>query len=124
MTFTPGPWKARKQLGQRGQILGWIIESVRGDRIGWSDFADVVTNLGDTEPYEQSGANAQLMAEAPDMYALIKGLIDNPYCGEEGDCRFCGMESCNDDDPEAHAPDCLYIKARIVIAQTEGEATP
>jgi hypothetical protein len=57
--------------------MGWIIETENGSRIGWSDYADAITNQGDQPPYEQSGENAKAMAAAPDLLRILSRIIDD-----------------------------------------------
>lgn len=63
------------QVSEEGRNLGWIIESERGDRIGWSVYGDAATNEGDGGDYEQSGINARLIAAAPAMYEALRECL-------------------------------------------------
>lgn len=73
--FTPGPWVARQQLKKSGESIGWIIDW-SGGRIGWSWFATSDPNEGEGAPHTQGGANARLMAAAPDLYAACEKVED------------------------------------------------
>jgi hypothetical protein len=74
VSSTPGPWIAKMQRSKEGRALGWIIETPRGDRIGWSSYADVETNEGDLP---QSEPNAHLIAAAPELLAALISLKDH-----------------------------------------------
>lgn len=57
---TPTPWVAREQTSKEGASLGWIIEHANG-RIGWSSFANEITNEGEEAPYPTGAANAEFI---------------------------------------------------------------
>lgn len=73
-THTPGPWIAREQRTSGGDSLGWIIEYA-GGRIGWSSYATAEPNEGEGPPYAVGGANARLIAAAPDLLLSLRNVL-------------------------------------------------
>jgi hypothetical protein len=78
---TPGPWSARMQVSSRGDNLGWIIEHKNG-RIVWSSYSMAYPNAGEQSPYPIGGANARLIAAAPDLLAACQDAL---AAGNDGD---------------------------------------
>lgn len=91
--FTPGPWRV-----ERGDVFGqqWqIVENVQEIRDSGTD---------------TRGANARLIAAAPDLYAALLGLVDSfmvrhNASGEpmHTDCTLCDR---------IHAASAALAKAR------------
>jgi hypothetical protein len=77
-SFTPGPWRA-ESAGEK-----WEINS---DGPGWASVADVCSNrLGVAEvTAEQAGANALLIAAAPDLLAACVWAVQ--LCEANGYAR-------------------------------------
>ena len=118
---TPGPWLARRQRDPWGWPLGWVIERAevacvsratrghpateRRDRIGWSSYANAATNEGDPPPYVQSGANARLIAAAPDLEEVVRDAM-------------AWWHDVMDQCPRVTAP--WALKANAALAKVEG----
>lgn len=110
---TPGPWKAVKAT--HGPID--ILDS-RG--------RDVVTIYGGGVETESQGANARLIAAAPEILDTLKAVYaDHTYETPSGyiNCRFC---DCNTDHEgtfrDTHDEDCLIRPVRAAIAKAEGRS--
>jgi hypothetical protein len=65
----------------------------KNGRIGWSSYATAVPNEGEGPPHEQGGANAHLIAAAPDLleYAKLEQQIMDFECDHASEDRCnCG----------------------------------
>ena len=65
---TPGPWRAV------ACDTGWLIES--GDGLGANHIADEHGHVGPAADDDRDGANADLIAAAPDLLAACEALYD------------------------------------------------
>ena len=88
---TPGPWQTTKH--QRASLAEASIEvASAGGR--------PICDMGDY-PNEEDGANARLIAKAPEMYALLQAFVDM----YPPDNHFSGT----------------FDKARALLLEIEGE---
>ena len=101
---TPGPWKAVQQTSPGGKSLGWIIKHKNG-RIGWSDYATLDPNQGESAPHHQGEANAYVMSAAPDLLATLKILAEL--------MRKDGVKPSSQED-------LALFAAQLAIAKAEG----
>jgi hypothetical protein len=113
VSSTPGPWIARMQQSKDGRDLGWIIETPRGDRIGWSSYADVQSNKGDLP---QSGPNAHLIAAAPELLAALISLKDHIA----GEAMFVEGSDAAAWQPVDEPLASLLAAAEVAISRAEG----
>lgn len=110
---TPGPWTAERQVSREGKSLGWIVNHANG-RIGWSSYATSEPNEGESAPHTQGGANAHLIAAAPELLTALKAA--------QLWVVFCQAHMS---DPHTHPQALENIKAdreliRLAIAKAEG----
>lgn len=79
---TPGPWIA---AASASSIVGWPIVGPRGRAV-----ASVHCRRGDTPEGAQinseAGANARLIAAAPELYGICKQVLDWVHGKREGRC--------------------------------------
>lgn len=109
---TPGPWTASMQRSRCGKYLGWIVEHSNG-RIGWSSYATAVPNEGEGPPYEIGGANARLIAAAPELLeALTWALTKLPLPAARSRDNTTRYAYCE-----------MHDKARAALAKATGQAT-
>jgi hypothetical protein len=112
---TPGPWENKGEDDECGFFIitaaGLLIAEVNS--IGPSqDDPDGFPGCGG-----DPGANARLVAAAPDLLAALKRVLaDCPYVYDADSCE-CGENGTGFDD--AGKP-CCHIRAARVIAQVEG----
>jgi hypothetical protein len=95
--FTPAPWKIGAPYGR----YGVHIEGSKGENIGHVQ-TDMParspnTSYGETEEIPCGLANARLIAKAPEMYKLLRGMLR----GEAGSDEY-------------------YNKVRALLAEIEG----
>jgi hypothetical protein len=73
--WTPGPWKANSRYT--------VVLSGNADN-RMSGVAEIRTWMG----REQQAANANLIAAAPDLYAVVHNMIQYcPFCSVGANCR-------------------------------------
>ena len=80
--FTPGPWAACKIEHYHPQLIGETCCVKIGENIIELDYIGVGHENKD---YEQSEANAALIAAAPEMYGLLKHYFDLIQRADAGD---------------------------------------
>lgn len=68
---TRGPWKAKRSLFNRHR---WEISAGKNDRIHPTAIAETASWL-DTDPENESKANACLIAAAPEHYSLLEEAV-------------------------------------------------
>ncbi len=86
--FTPGPWVSIVDDSGTGKWTGWPL-CINAE----NDPEKCVVRTGGFWPYDwgtatsqrEAGANARLIAAAPDMYAALKGIVDNGIWNAEWD---------------------------------------
>ena len=102
--FTKGPWCARPPVTETKL---WAIEHGSPERVG--DICYLTLNR------DQIGANAHLIAAAPDLFEALESLIPGRLCGE----------NWNLSDSE-HVPIDITLgelrAARTALAKARGEA--
>ncbi len=107
MPHTPGPWKANE---------GSVNAAVNG---AWGDVEEVsdagfsvATVWADVDELEDcAGANAHLIAAAPDLLNALRAFLD----------RYTALVNCGDCgnwDPETED---FVIQARAALAKAEGQ---
>jgi len=92
MNFTPGPWRreARFVMALKGKS---VCECPRGGILHG----------------KVDSANANLIAEAPEMYEALKALIALPE-------SHCADMDCSTPDSEG----CVWQRARAALAKADG----
>ena len=70
--FTPGPWMAEAENVHTG-----CVATCHGDADTWFEVWSENWEGGIDQE-----ANANLIAAAPDMYALLKDILENYECGD------------------------------------------
>ena len=107
--FTPAPWIARGSTPSR------IYGMVRADKEA------VIAATGSVHP--QSGANAHLIAAAPDMYRMIEELKSELFqaIDEVNDQRLSRVNSQTETPPDLWDQESLHL-AEQLLAKARGEA--
>ena len=108
---TPGPWKwtpgdesCHSELHQEGFAVG-EADSILYHGADWSI----------------SEANARLIAAAPSMEKLLRGIIGDTDL-DDGECRFCGrVYDTEENGPLCGFEECDSTEARALLARIEGE---
>lgn len=78
---TPGPWHCPKESIS---VFAHVADAAKRKKIA---------DMSSATPVEEQQANAQLIAKAPDMYALLKDAVDTFWPAIEGDDDINGADA-------------------------------
>ena len=113
--FTPGPWQYVhiEFLTASGHYITTATDNNVFDEKWVAKVRSVDADCNDFVLTEESVANANLIAAAPDLYAALKGLLDAYTQSDESYC------DCREDHGEGFpCPACI---GRAALAKARGE---
>lgn len=122
-SHTPAPWTAKRD---RRRTAPWRIE----DSDGMIAEVLAIGSFGIARP-DETEANANLIAAAPDMLAALRGENSEPHCISPLSWLRSMIDDCKDrlgddrEDPDAYAMmirevEGLYRNGLAAVAKAEG----